>query len=262
MFGKKPFYVVFGLAIVAVFAMTAAAPFNPGSPTPDNFDKFLVYMADGQYDPNDPGYAAPTAEEFQREVMQRSDEEVAQDRAAAIEFYNQRFGLNLTDPGGDLFAAFTTADGVMFTPFYFDPRNEYRAYVVSNERVPSAGWVIRDGGWSASIVNPDGFTLGGEYDGIHVPQGTMFAFGDYNIERTLPSGKVIEPLVIHYQSGGPIIMNSDLSGGMFFRCELISEEFGTGLAQGVVAPEMMPDGTIHQNIRNVLTFPGLGEVTN
>jgi hypothetical protein len=216
-------------------------------------------MADGLYDPNDPSYTAPNAQEFQRDVMQRSDAEIAQDRADAIAFYNQRFGLNLVDPGGDLFAPFTTDDGVMFTPFYFDPRNEYRAYVVSNEQVPSSGWVIRDGGWSASITNPDGYTLGGEFDGIHVPQGTMFAFGDYNIQRTLPGGREIEPLLIHYQSGGPIIPNADQNGGMFFRCELFSEEFGEGLAQGIVAPQMLPDGRIHQNIRNVVTFPGLGD---
>jgi hypothetical protein len=94
---------------------------------------------------------------------------------------------------------------------------------------------------------------------VHVFQGTAFAFGNYNIRRTLPGGQEIEPIIIHYQSGNPIIPNSDKNGGMFFRCELISDEFGHGLAQGVVAPEMLPDGTVHQNIRNVLTFPGLGE---
>ena len=261
MLRKKQYLVLVMLALLGVFILTAAGPVNPGSPTPDNFDKFLVYMADGLYDPNDPNYTAPTPEEFQREIMQRNDEEIAQDRDAAIEFYNQRFGLNLEDPGDDLFASFTTEEGVMFSPLFFDPRNEYRAYVVSNERAPSSGWVVRDGGWTASIVNPDGFTLGGEFQGVHVPQGTIFAFGDYNIQRTLPGGKDIEPLIIHYQSGGPIIPNADQNGGMFFRCELFSEEFGAGLAQGVVAPEMLPDGRIHQNIRNVLTFPGLGEIT-
>jgi hypothetical protein len=246
------------MATLAAFLLTAAGPANPGSPTPDGFDKFLVYMAAGVYDPDEPNPLTP--EVFQREIMGRSDEEIAQDRAAAIAFFNERFGLNLTDPGG-LFTSFTV-NGVRFASGTFDPRNEYRAYVVSEERVPSSGWVVRDGGWSASVVDPEGITLGGEFAGVHVPQGTAFAFGDYNILRTLPSGKEIEPILIHYESGGPIIPNADKAGGFMFRCDLISEEFGHGLAQGIVAGVTLPDGSFQQNVRNVLTFPGLGENAN
>jgi hypothetical protein len=159
---------------------------------------------------------------------------------------------------GGLFESFTQ-HGITFAPSTFDPRNEYRAYVVSDERVPSSGWVVRDGGWSAIVVEPDGFTLDGEFAGIHVPQGTAFAFGDYNILRTLPSGKAIEPILIHYESGGPIIPNADKHGGFMFRCDLFSEEFGHGLAQGIVAGVTLPDGRFQQNVRNVLTFPGLGK---
>ena len=254
---NKRFAVVMVMAVLAAFLLTAAGPANPGSPTPDGFDKFLVYMAAGVYDPGDPNYVAPDAEFFQREIMGRSDEEIAQDRATSIAFFNQRFGLNLTDPGG-LFTSFTD-NGVQFIPFMFDPRNEYRAYVVSEERVPSSGWIVRDGGWNATVVEPDGLTLGGEFAGVHVPQGTVFVFGNYNILRTLPSGKEIEPILIHYQSGGPIIPNADKHEGILFRCELISEEFGNGLAQGIAAGVTLPDGRFQQNVRNVITFPGLGE---
>src|SRR3990172_5517000 len=125
MLPNKRFAVLIVMAVLAAFLLTAAGPANPGSPTPDGFDKFLVYMAAGVYDPDEPN--ALTAETFQREIMGRSDEEIAQDRAAAIAFFNQRFGLNLTDPGG-LFTSFTD-NGVQFIPFMFDPRNEYRAYV-------------------------------------------------------------------------------------------------------------------------------------
>jgi hypothetical protein len=46
----------------------------------------LAYMANGVYDPGDPDYEAPTAEFFQREIVNRSDAEIAEDRAAAITF--------------------------------------------------------------------------------------------------------------------------------------------------------------------------------
>lgn len=134
----------------------------------------------------------------------RSDAEIEQDRANAIEFFQQRFGIDVVDN-----------ENVMFTSFTFDPRNEYRAYVVAGRDVPPEGWVVRDGGWSVAVTNPDGLTLGGEYEGVQVPQGSMMVFGDYNID--VPGE---DPIIIHYQSGGPIIPTDQ---GIQFHCELISD---------------------------------------
>lgn len=210
-----------------------------GTQAPDGFDALLVYLASGVYDPNDPDYTAPDGDFWQREIMGRTDAEIEQYRADAVEFFKQRFGI---DP--------TTSEDVAFTSFMLDPRNEYRAYVVSGRDVPSEGWVVRDGGWTVAVMNPDGLTLGGEYEGVHVPQGTMMVFGDYNIE--VPGE---EPIIIHYQSGGPIIPSDQ---GIQFHCELFSEELGSGLAQGISAGAVQEDGLFHANVRNVLTFPGLG----
>lgn len=196
----------------------------PGSPTPNNFDHPLVYIADGVYDPDDPDYEAPTGMFFQKEIMGRTDEEIEQNRQGALAFFEQRFGIDAT-----------SHDGVAFESSIFDPCNDYRAHVVSGQRVPSEGWVVRDGGWRVHVTAPDGVTLGGEFDGMHVPQNASMVFGDYNIKRTLPGGKEIEPIIIHYQSGTPIIRNADRAGGLMFRCELISEAFGHGIAQGIVA---------------------------
>lgn len=246
-------FVVGAIGIVALTLSVsglALAAGGRGAPTPDGFDKYLVYMAAGQYDPADPTYDAPDGMVFQREIMGRSDAEIAQNRQEAIDFFSERFGIDADSDAG-----------VMFGPFMFDPRNEYRAYTISGESVPSAGWVIRDGGWAMSVTDPAGLTLGGEFTGQHVPQGTMMVFGDYNIARLGPGNSGgnaahAEPLIIHYQSGEPIIPTA--SGAIMFRCELISDEFGHGLAQGISAPQTLPDGTIQANVRNVLTFPGLG----
>jgi hypothetical protein len=87
-------------------------------------------------------------------------------------------------------------------------------------------------------------------------------FGDYNIADVGPgrgNGKdtnVRPPILIHYESTDPIVPNPYLSG-IFFQCRLISAEFGTGLAQGISIPHMKNGKTV-ANIRNILTFPGLG----
>ncbi|MDQ3549844.1 MAG: hypothetical protein M3439_13610, partial [Chloroflexota bacterium] len=228
----------------------ALAAGGRGTPTPDGFNKYLVYMAAGQYDPADPAYDAPDGMFFQREIMGQSDAEISQNRQDAIDFFIERFSIDAVSDSG-----------IMFGSFMFDPRNQYRAYTISGESVPSAGWVIHDGGWALSVTNPAGVTLGGEFAGQHVPQGTMMVFGDYNIDRLGPGNSAgrsthAEPIIIHYQSGEPIIPNA--SGAIMFRCELISDEFGHGLAQGISAPQTLPDGSVQANVRNVLTFPGLG----
>jgi hypothetical protein len=172
--------------------------------------------------------------------MGRSDAEIEQNRADALAFFAQRYGL---DPEAQ--------DGLEFADFMLDPRNEYRAYVVSGETVSSEGWVVRDGGWRLEVTAPDGVTLGGEFEGTHMSQGSFLVFGDYNID--IPNG---EPIIIHYESGGPIIPTEE---GMMFRCDLTHPEWGEGLAQGISAPQTLEDGRTHANIRNVLTFPGLGD---
>jgi hypothetical protein len=206
---------------------------------PEGFDQLLVYMATGVYDPDDPNYEAPDGDFWHREIMGRSDEEIEQNRNEAIAFFQERFGI---DP--------STHEGVSFMSFMFDPRNEYRAYVVSGREVLPEGWVIRDGGWNMTVTDPEGITLGGEFEGKHVPEGTMVVFGDYNIDT---GG---DPIIIHYQSGEPIIPSE--TGAIYFLCELISEDFGNGLAQGISAPKALEDGLTQANVRNVLTFPGLG----
>jgi hypothetical protein len=231
---------VAGFMIIMLFAvgMIAAQEVAP----PEGFDAYLVYTAAGVYDPDDPNYEAPDGMFFQREIMGRTDAEIEQNKQDAIAFFIERFGVDPTDNAD---VSFTDSS------FMVDPRNEYRAYVVSGHEVPAEGWVIRDGGWSVRITNPDGITLGGEFAGEHAPAGSSFFFGDYNID--VPGE---DPIIIHYQSA--FIASPNASGTFAFRCEVISEDFGTGLAQGISAPQTTEDGLRHANIRNILTFPGLG----
>ena len=43
-----------------------------------------------------------------------------------------------------------------------------------------------------------------------------------------------------------------------FQCELTSEEFGTGIAQGMAGHIHLDNGMIQSNLRNIVTFPALG----
>jgi hypothetical protein len=230
---------------LAASAIAGGLPFTKAA-NPAGYQKFLVYLANGTYDPNDPSYTAPTGEFFQKQIMGRTDAEIAEQRAQALAFFKQRFGL---DPAnGD----------VAISMSMFDPRNEYRAYVVGGETVPSTGWVVRDGGFNATVTRDT--VLHGTYGGAAgkpVPTGTAVTFGDYNIDRRGPGGHSRPPLLLHYQSQFPISV-ADQDGVRTFRCELIDPVTGQhGIAQGVIAPPRdAGNGEIQISIRNTLTFPG------
>lgn len=236
-------------ALVLGVVATAAAGALPlhQSGTPDGYNKFLVYMANGVYDPHDPTYTAPSGTFFQKEIMHRSDAEIAEQLAQAKAFFKERFGID--EANGDVSVGLSM----------FDPRNNYRAYVIGGEKVPDSGWVVRDGGINA-VATKDTFfhgTYGGPA-GKFVKAGTAVTFGDYNILRTQgESAQPAEPLILHYQSDLPI-KPADSDGVRTFRCELIDPLTGHhGIAQGVIAPMRdAGNGQIQVSIRNTLTFPG------
>lgn len=209
------------------------------------FDGFVVFMATGSLPLTDSYFLDGAI--FHEDIMGRSPAEIAQNRADALDFFETRFGLVDADSDPDL----------AFFSFYVDPRIEYRAHVISGERVPDEGFVVHDGGWIAVVINPNGVDLGGAFAGRHVPVGTVFSFGDYNIERTRPGeGLQPDPLVVHYRCNHPLVFT--FSGGEVFDCSLESDEFGIGLGQGVTTP-YIEGGELIPNGRTVLTFsPGGG----
>lgn len=248
-FSRRTLALAGALAVLALASIGAAAggalPIGK-SATPASYQKFLVYMANGTHNPNDPNYQAPDGRFFQKQILHRSDAEIAQQRADALAFFKERFGL---DP----------ANGVVaFSSFMFDPRNNYRASVIGGESVPTAGFVVRDGGFNATVTK-DTYRRGsyGGAAGIWVPAGTSVVFGDYNILRTAgTSGQPVTSLILHYQSQTPIrLPNAD--GAQTFRCELIDPATGQhGIAQGVIAPPRdAGNGNIQMSIRNVITLP-------
>lgn len=239
---------VSGLAAVLLIAAVLPYSLSAQNPPPAPFSKYLVYTAAGVYDPNVPPAEGDLAIWFHKTIMGRSDAEIAAEKARAEQYFLETFGI----PLGTSVA------------FGLDPRNEYRAYFISGENVPPIGWVVRDGGFIFR-VGPGGMMFFGSWGGPGgkwVPEGTIVVFGDYNIAVTSAGrgsgddARVRRTILIHYESTTPIVPNPVLEG-IFFQCTLRSAEFGTGLAQGVSIPQMR-NGKVVANIRNILTFPGLG----
>lgn len=250
LFRLRPFVLQVLLAVWLIASATVAMSAQESQASvPDGFDKYMVFMSSAIFTP-------PTLEDFQlraylfhRLVMGRTNEQTLEHRAAAIDFFKARFGL---DPD-----ALENQDRLKLVMSSVIREKNYRVFTISDEMVPASGWLVRDGGWQLEVTDPLGITLGGEFSGMHVPVKTAFMYGDYNIRALRPSW---DPgpteIIIRYQAGSPVIPNED--GSVMFRCEVFSDEYGTGLAQGISAPVPLGDGTIRANNRNVLTFPGLG----
>ena len=235
------------IVVIALLAFTLIAAAWPHNPPPENFGFQLVYMADGIFDPS----TGPSDEElsdwFHKDVMGRTDEEILVERQKALDHFEEQFGLDLE------------LENVV--AFGQDPRTEYRAYQITGYRVPREGWLVRDGGFRTEI--PAGTTLHGEFggeDGITLPSDGFVVFGEYNIDVTGRSRRHDEEdIIIHYESESPIVPSPDF--GTAFLCRVTSDSFedhGGGLAQGVFKTHTADDGRQISNIRNVITFPGLG----
>jgi len=193
---------------------------------------------------------------FQREVMDRSPEEVdAQDQEAAA-FFQEKFGLafdgeDLGDGTVERIDGDGEGEGAILHRFMQDPETEYRAYLVSGEGVYQSGALVRDGGYFVTLEEE--MALGGTFgdDETTYPAGTFLVFGDYNIDPARIRGRS-EPIVIHYESGSPIVPGPN---PFAFSCVLTHPDWGEGKANGTVIPGGAVDGGQSQHIRNVLTFP-------
>lgn len=192
---------------------------------------------------------------FHEEIMGRRGEDLEKHKQEALDFFAKRYGVENADASSDVF----------FGSFQVEPFSNYKAYIVSDEDVPLSGWVVRDGGWMVQVINPNGLTLGGEFDGEVVPPGTFMVYGDYNIDAgcnhvVRRNGQCYDKkeIIMSYQSLRPVLVGGPtLPDGLIFSfsCEVYSERWGRGLAQGISQPALTDDGKNFQyNVRNVITF--------
>lgn len=229
-------------------------------PTPAPFQHFLVYSGQGAYDPlkgpfpegcspEDPlvplGFCNDTERVFHKKIMGFSQEEMEAEEQEAKEFYSDRFGLDVE--------RLLEQQRVSIVPFFLDPRQDYRAFVFSGECAPNEGYEVRDGGFILGVIDPEGVQLGGEFEGQKAPAGSGALFGLYNVLVTGPNAR---EEIIRYKA---VSLGSSAGGFAVVDCDLQHPVWGEGLAQGLGSNRMLKDGRIKAVIRNVLTFPPLGE---
>lgn len=235
---------------------------------PVGYDGYLVFAANGSWNVFEPHPTVPgcgvqplicDGQYFHEQIMKRTADEIAAKRQEAIEHYKEKFGIDVNDPANE--------GRVELLSFMVDPRWNYRVYSWGGRPVPPEGYQVRDGGFLLRITDPDGYTLGGEREGVHVPANARALVGDYNILVERPSRRPgttsgaadhrpREEVVISYRAD--TFMTPNQFGDIAFSCQLSDDGFAsgetTGFAQGFANQTIGPDGFIDINVRNVLTF--------
>ncbi|WP_089934791.1 hypothetical protein [Candidatus Entotheonella palauensis] len=252
--------------ILMVSLSLAASADEPPIPTGFTSD-FRVLMSTGVVDnaeQPDPPFlncfsALCDGDYFHKVVMGRSDAEIADLEQLAKTFYLERFGIDVDDPAN--------AGRLHFQRYTLDPRMNYRNYIAAGKQVPAEGWHLYDGGWVVVVIDPNGYTLRGEWAGYHTRVNTLIYFGNYHIMETDASGEVVNEVDFFYRAGGP--MNFDTGFDASFNCELSldGQDFPTGVhgvGQGITSTVPVSSTAIRITVRTVLTFgpssptPGLG----
>lgn len=226
---------------------------RPKQPTPDGYSGYAVFVADGEFDPTIPPDnpnlhpipgMAPFLDGayFQEEILGRTAGEIASRKQEAVDHIANRFGIDVNDPAN--------AGRVLFINWMVDPRANYRAYSMGGENLSSAGREVLDGGWAAIIIDPNGFTLGGDFAGQVIPAGSLIAVGDYAIMPDRPNQ---QPIVISYKSAIPNVPTAFGVAGA--ETDIYAPAFGSGTGYTTSSVATTPDGLLQINARTVLTMP-------
>lgn len=205
------------------------------SEVPDGYTAMYTQMADGTVDAADPA-AFPTAADVYAEKIGDDFEDW---EAGSWEWYQDTFGIDVDDPDNAkrLYVIPTQA---------VPPDANYRIVMSSEAEVPPEGWPLTDVANGITIVDPEGFELGGEWEGTYVPAGTSFTYGIYGID----TGEEVR--VAPFRSGVPGASNT--SGVYAFQCDVLHPTLGDGNAGVFAHIEQTDDGFLVYDIRATATF--------
>ena len=190
-----------------------------------------------------------------RETLRFSEEEIEQATQDAIDFYNERYGLDFSGPPDE--RNVRQFENSTLVPFRV--ANEVEFFVTYNRWIVSGNTRSRcfrmfEGGYFVGSTEPKQQMLHGTYGGeqgipVTYPDDSII-WGYYSIE-TCPQ----EPLVIQWNHQTPFRRNVD--GFYVSNHELYHRQLGKGAGHGVFAI-LPPDenGNFHQFGRLVYAFPG------
>ncbi len=197
----------------------------------------ISFVADGAYTPPNAGDAPPSVDAVYVDAMGLTPEEVAERQEEAARHFARAFGADV--------AAAENAGRLLLVPFVVQPTVAYRATAVNGENLAEP-LVVQDAGWLLTVLDPNGFELGGDFAGQMAAPGVVGSVGDYGIE----DGDAV--VRIKYQAARPMIVSG--AGDIDFECELDSAVLGGGLARGT--QRLVPDetGALLMMIQNELGF--------
>jgi hypothetical protein len=199
-------------------------------------NRTLVFISDKKFIPIEgtffvDGLFGGDGQNFQSKIMNRSQAEIAKHREAAIQYFSKKFGVDVK------------SSSVFFNGFEVMPDIGYHVRFDSDRKGERYDR-IEDGGWIVVVVDPDGLVLGGDFQDLRVPQGTMFVYGDYKINYPRRRAEVIA-----YKSNKPFIPQFD--GSFIASFDLKGENYFTGTASATISPKSSSDMTVVADIRNV-----------
>ena len=203
---------------------------------PLGYSAVYVQLADGSEDGTEPAPANPVDGAWQRLGLEGGAEDW---RSASLDWFATEFGLDVEDP---------ELDGRMIlTERVVGPAVGHRVVMSTAEVVPPEGLSVTELGLQIHIVDPMGVELGGAWEGIWTPAGTLVAIGTYVIERA--EG----PVEVTYASTEPGFR--DPSGYVAVPLAVEHPELGPGTAFASGGVRQGDDGRIHYEHRNSFTFP-------
>ena len=184
-----------------------------------------------------------------REVLRYSDDEIQQETQKALQFFNERFGLNfaLSQPNEQGLRFFQNAT--------FQPSRQPSGIVATFNRWPITGntrsrcFTAALGGYFVSFIGEQTLkgTFGGE-EGVKVTNNRALQYGYISI--SIPHR---DPVVIQRQS--PIPNEAAQIGIFVLFYELSHPTLGQGAQQGFFQTELVNGTVLRFSGGAVLTFP-------
>lgn len=255
------------------------------------FDKVVTVVAEGIIDNTNDIFLVSGAKRFHVDIMQRSDQEVNENMAAAEKFFAEQFGLNFSNT--PMQCGRKSLDDADFFGYQLNEDLDLRIYTVSTCKAgavqPRGCQKIFAGGWAVRLNKEQ--TLGGRHadrDATRCrvyPRGTMLLFGDYLVrsfvekevtrcvetqgcDGEVAKKQVVETqnipigddMVISFRSRTPLVSTVD----MIIPTDLYVEStaLGEGVSSGTIQGELLEhigaqtSERTRVKLREVWEFPG------
>ena len=237
------------ILVVAVLSLTILSQTCPSEQFSAVFTASvdLTYDTTLAYPQDDPELV------FFKTIMKFSDTAIQHTVDDAIQFFNDRYGLDFSasTPNEKNERFFENAK---MSPFIVPPEVDYIVTINSwfqSGNIRSTCYPIRDGGFQVSFSANQ--TLRGSYGGPTGKPAGLLVYGFYSIEVCKQS-----PIIIQYQSATPYRIEP-IDGIAIANSELYNRVLGHGRAQGIIIVIPDPDepGRLRVTLRSTFTFPAL-----